>query len=66
MTHGMYGMAHATNRALWDGMGHNVSRVTIVLASLKFRLSRAYVQGERALAVVSVAVVSSKKAEASC
>ena len=66
--HGMGWHMHvlATNRALWDEIGHNVSKVTIVLASLKFRLSRAYIQGERALAVVSVAVALPKKAEASC
>ena len=46
----------ATNRVLWDGMGHNVSRVTIVLANLKLRLSKACIQGELALAVISVAV----------
>ena len=52
----------ASNRALWDGMGHNVIRVTIILKS---RLSRAYIPGELALAVVSVAVALLKKAEAS-
>ena len=58
--HGMAWHMHVLTTTEHYEIGHNVSRITIVLASLKLRLSRACIQGERALTVVSVAVASPK------